>query len=396
MKKLCLSVCLLLAALLSARAQELALVNADDSVRTVAQRLFPQTNPNLSAHMNLLFATSGVVNLTEGKLDDAYFRMNSVRWEVLGSFSKQFSYHLRQSYNKSTSPRPMDKVAASVDYALVHWKPSDRFTLTAGKQMIGLGGYEYYVSSIKVREYSDFNNHITCYQAGLAGAVRMSPTQELVMQVVNFRGGDDADVYAYGLPEGVRKSRVPLFATLNWNSFYAPDRAYQLRYAASWGQLAENKNIYMLTTGHVYKRGPVLAYADVLYSREELDSKGLISDLQGPAVETPCTARHAEYFSVVGDFDYRFHPHWNFYLKGTYERSGVYRSNGPFAKGLYRTSWNAQACVEYFPMSDSELYVFAHLLYKGNHLTRRAQALGATSTDTQRISVGLVYCIPVF
>jgi hypothetical protein len=29
-------------------------------------------------------------------------------------------------------------------------------------------------------------------------------------------------------------------------------------------------------------------------------------------------------------------------------------------------------------------------------LTRRAQALGSTSPDTQRISVGLVYSIPVF
>ena len=72
------------------------------------------------------------------------------------------------------------------------------------------------------------------------------------------------------------------------------------------------------------------------------------------------------------------------------------KANGHFEKGLYRTTWNAQACVEYFPMRNSELLIFAHLLYKGHHLTRRAQALGSTSPDTQRISVGLVYSIPVF
>lgn len=33
---------------------------------------------------------------------------------------------------------------------------------------------------------------------------------------------------------------------------------------------------------------------------------------------------------------------------------------------------------------------------KGHHLTRRAQALGGMSPDTQRISIGLVYSIPVF
>ena len=46
-----------------------------------------------------------------------------------------------------------------------------------------------------------------------------------------------------------------------------------------------------------------------------------------------------------------------------------YKTNGPFEKGLYRTTWNVQACVEYFPMRNSELLIFAHLLYKGHHLT---------------------------
>ena len=45
----------------------------------------------------------------------------------------------------------------SIEYALVNWKMSYKFTLTAGKQDIALGGYEYYVNAIKVREYSEFN-----------------------------------------------------------------------------------------------------------------------------------------------------------------------------------------------------------------------------------------------
>ena len=140
----------------------------------------------------------------------------------------------------------------------------------------------------------------------------------------------------------------------------------------------------------------VIMTVPVMYSREGLDSKGIISDLQGPVLTAPSTAQNAEYFSTVVNFDYRVHPNWNLYLKGAYERAGIYKANGHFEKGLYRTTWNAQACVEYFPMRNSELLIFAHLLYKGHHLTRRAQALGSTSPDTQRISVGLVYSIPVF
>ena len=127
-----------------------------------------------------------------------------------------------------------------------------------------------------------------------------------------------------------------------------------------------------------------------------MDSKGIISDLQGPVLSAPSTAQHAEYFTTVVNFDYRIHPNWNLYLKGAYERAGIYKTNGHFEKGLYRTTWNAQACVEYFPMRNSELLLFAHFLYKGHHLARRAQALGGMSPDTQRVSIGLVYSIPVF
>ncbi len=168
-----------------------------------------------------------------------------------------------------------------------------------------------------------------------------------------------------------------LLSTVNWNGFFF-DNAVQLRYAASYGQLAEGKNLYCFTAGNIYEKGPVIAYIDLMYSREGLDSKGIISDLQGPVLMTPSTAQNAEYFTTVVNFDYRIHPNWNLYLKGAYETVGIYRTNGPFEKGLYRTTWNVQACG-IFPMRNSELLIFAHLLYKGHHLTRRAQALGGMS-----------------
>ena len=96
-------------------------------------RLFPNSNPNLSAHMNLQFSTSGVANFIEGDLEDASFKLNRVKLEILGSFSKQFSYHFRQSFNKYNNPHSLDNLSSSIEYALVNWKMSDRFTLTVGE-----------------------------------------------------------------------------------------------------------------------------------------------------------------------------------------------------------------------------------------------------------------------
>ena len=66
-----------------------------------------------------------------------------------------------------------------------------------------MGRYEYYLNSNKVREFSEFNDYVAAYQAGVSAAFNFSPTQELVLQVTNFRSGEDEDMYVYGRPEGI-------------------------------------------------------------------------------------------------------------------------------------------------------------------------------------------------
>ncbi|MDE6799983.1 MAG: OprO/OprP family phosphate-selective porin, partial [Phocaeicola sp.] len=182
MKRIFLSCCILSGTLFAVQAQEQPLVSQSDSVQSLLERVLPDSNRSLSAQMNLQFYTSGAAYFTEGSLDEAAFKLNRVRLEILGSFSEQFSYHFRQSYNKYSNPHSLDNLSSSIEYAFVNWKMSNLFSLMVGKQFLSLGGYEYYVNSIKVREFSDFNNNVGAYQAGVTGTLNFSPTQELVLQ----------------------------------------------------------------------------------------------------------------------------------------------------------------------------------------------------------------------
>lgn len=140
-----------------------------------------------------------------------------------------------------------------------------------------------------------------------------------------------------------------------------------------------------------------MAYVDFMYSREGLDSKGLVSELPAfPGGGNGVTAQHTEYFTTIANLDYRVHPHWNIYVKGAYETGRVFKANGMYEEGLYRKTWNVQTCAEFYPMKNSELQIYLHLLYKKNSLTERARLLGAAGKSTQRVSLGLVYTIPVF
>ena len=218
----------------------------------------------------------------------------------------------------------------------------------------------------------------------------MTPDQHLILQVTNNRNSADANMYLYGLPEGVEPSKVPLLGTLNWMGWFV-DGAVNLMYSASAGQLAKGKNVYHFMCGNVYEKDPFLAYFDVLYSRSALDSQQRITSLQGEY-----TAQNTQYLTFIANLDYQFHPKWNAYIKGAYETAGVYETNGIFAKGRYITSWNAQACLEWFPFTEDQGFkVFAHYVYKGHELSDIAKALGAVKPHTQRISIGIQYVIPV-
>ena len=247
-----------------------------------------------------------------------------------------------------------------------------------------------------VREFADFNNNLNFYRLGITGAVKLDQERnhELQLQVANNRGGTDLDIYPIGLPTGVESTKLPFITSVCWNGYF-DEKAWNLIYGASVAPVAKGKNLYYLSCGNIYEKGPVFAYLDVMYSREEIDTQQRITGLQGEGL-IPVTAQNAEYLSFIAKFEYKFNSKWSAYVKGAYETSSVYKAEGVFAKGRYMTNWNAQASVEWVPFEkDKGFKLFAHYLYKGYSLEGPAIALKAVMPDIQRISLGAIYAIPV-
>ena len=385
---------------LFAGAQNRTLISDNDSIPSILERIVQNQNASdeklknirhIKSHINLEFASSANAYFTAGEFDELSFKMNRVRLEIYGRLTDRLSYHFRQSFNRYSNPYSVENMSSSIEYANLKWTVSDRFDLVAGKQFLATAGYEGYVNGLKVREFSEFNNNFEIFQTGLKGSIYLTPDQHLYFQVVNHRTGTDNDMYIHGLPAGVEPTKFPLLATANWTGWFA-DKAVTLMYSASAGQLAKGKNIYYLMCGNIYEKGPVLAYLDVLYQRSGLDNQHRLTTLSA----APVTAQNAQYLTVIANFDYRFHPKWNGYIKGAYETAGIYEDNGIFAAGRYMTAWNAQGCVEWFPFEEEAGFkVFAHYVYKGFDLTDRALAIGGNKPHTQRISLGIQYIIPV-
>lgn len=333
-----------------------------------------------------------------GKLDEAAFRFKDVKLNISGEVNDRLSYSYRQRLNGSFDGPTLDNLNESIEYAYIGYKLSDRFTLTAGKQDAFFGGWEYDPNPLEIYQYSDMNDYIPCFLTGVGLAYQASETQEIRIQVTDSRMGSLEDDYGR-LPEGIEKPKVPLYYFLNWNSSYLDERV-NLRYSASVAEQAKGKYMYNIFAGQNLETGPVYAYLDVMYSRGQLDPLGILSYLTVPEEEAedaiPVRLQNCDYFSLVAEVKYRFHPKWQLFAKGMYETASIYKAYDEYEKGKYRTAWGYQGGLEYYPMADDNLHLFVNAIGQALTLTERAKAFDMSLDNTLCLAVGFVYKLPLY
>ena len=79
--------------------------------------------------------------------------------------------------------------------------------------------------------------------------------------------------------------------------------------------------MYYYALGNELNLGKWNAFVDFMYSKEDIDRKGIITSIVGrPGGHN---AFDANYLSVVAKCNYRFLPKWNVFVKGMYETASV-------------------------------------------------------------------------
>lgn len=103
---------------------------------------------------------------------------------VEGTINRQLSYHFRQRLNKFKEAE--NDLFAATDWIYIDYRPSERWKLSAGKQVVAIGGFEYDRAPIDIYYASIFWNNIACYQFGVSGTwISGSGNHALTFQVCN-------------------------------------------------------------------------------------------------------------------------------------------------------------------------------------------------------------------
>lgn len=343
---------------------------------------------NMNGSFDAKFNQDGMNGLSEGA-----FRINQLRIEAKGKVNDWLSYRWRQRLNRDNDgSNDIDNAPTSIDIAGIGVKLSDKWSLFAGKQCAAYGGFEFDLNPIEIYQYSEIINNMSNFMTGLTVTYDFNPNQQLQFQVLNSLNEGVENTYGANL----EKSRMPLVYTLNWNANMFGG-FWQTRWSVSVMDEVKDKYMYYVALGNQFNFSKKCnMYIDFMSSTEELDRKGIMTNmLGGKTFFDDHNAYYAMYNSVVAKVNYRFKPKWNVFAKGMLESAAMFKSNEGVEKGNYRTSVGYLAGIEYYPM-DTNLHFYMTFVGQTNLFTERAKMFGNDDYSTQRVSVGFIYQLPVF
>ncbi|MEG1606824.1 MAG: porin [Mucinivorans sp.] len=323
------------------------------------------------------------------------FKMGQLRIEAKGNVNSWLSYRYRQRLNRSSNGSGnIDNLPGSIDYAMLGFKLSDDWALYAGKQSTAYGGFEFDLNPIEVYEYSNMIENMNNFMTGLNLTYQLTPSQQLQLQVLDSRNGSATALY--GSSPKIIATKMPLVYTLNWNGTFADK--FKTRWSASVLNESKDKKVYYFAFGNELTLNKFNMYFDVMYSIENIDRKGIITSMIPEEYRKSANGYHnvfdVSYLSLVTKLNYRFCPKWNVFVKGMYETASVSKSNSGIVSGRYRNSYGYLGGVEYYPMK-SNLHFFLTYVGRAYDFTHRSRLFGNENYNTNRLSLGFIYQLPV-
>ncbi|MBQ2400128.1 MAG: porin, partial [Muribaculaceae bacterium] len=127
------------------------------------------------------------------------FRGKYLNMAISGNINDHFSYSWRHRFNKMIGSNGSSFFDAT-DWVWLAYNINN-FEVSAGKQVVGIGGYEYDRAPIDLYFCSEFWNNVACYQFGVSGAYSFNEGKDkLMFQFCQspFRT-INPDMYAYNL-----------------------------------------------------------------------------------------------------------------------------------------------------------------------------------------------------
>ena len=337
-----------------------------------------EENP-IHKKFNMYFNFQSSFDLEKVKDQDmtAQFKARQLRLEVRGDITDRIFYRFRHRLNKSNAGTSLDNLAKATDMLYAGFRLDDKWTLTAGKMCQAWGGFEFDLNPMNIYEYSDFIENMDNFMLGAMITYAPNKNHEFNLQITDVR--NDSFETLYGTATNtINASKAPLTYIFNWNGNLF-DNLIQTRWGGGLQSEADGYNNWMLMLGTKLNLPKFQVFFDYMMANEQLDR------LKYTPMSSTVLVKDAKYNSFVLKAEYQPIPQLNIFAQGLYETAkNDLTDNKMTGIGYF-------AGVEYLPFEKQDLRFF--LAYIGRS---RENKLTNVTTDTNRVSIGLMYRIKAF
>lgn len=265
-------------------------------------------------------------------LDGAYsnpasgFKGKFFNVRVGGNITDNFSYNVRWRVNRLIEDYNFFN---SLDYAYLTYK-THGFEISAGKQVIELGGWEYDLAPIDIYYMTEFCSHVVCYAWGAS----------LAYNFKEDRGSDKLTIQVSQSPAKTTAPKENLYGFhVMWRGTHG---CFQSTYSVNMSEFERNKYINYIILGNRFNITDKLSLDFDLKHRYVLGQKGFFF----------------RDFTAVGQLHWYFLDHFGVYSKCSYDvnKSGI---EGDLCVLPGTEMWNVGAGFEYYPLQNRDIRLHA-------------------------------------
>lgn len=264
-----------------------------------------------------------------------------------GNITPNISYSLKQRLNKSIS---QSNLFSATDWATITYT-TKKWQLSAGKQVVAIGGYEYDAAPIDLYFASEFWNNIPCYQFGVSASYIIGDNDYVMFQLCESPFSNDND------------------ARFGYNLLWKGDYDwYQTFSSLNLFQTAPNCYIGYIAIGNLFKFGKFTISIDIM------------ERIQNGSID-------GENMSFMGDIKYKVNDKLTLLVNGSHDFNNSEKDNDYCVlKGINISRLSGG--LEWFPLKNNNVRV--HALFNHNFGDKEG-VIGVLTPKTSTINLGITW-----
>lgn len=316
---------------------------------------------NIMLDMRVDFQT----DFTENGLDNASFQAQTFKLWLVGEIVPGVRYRVRQRLNKPTEPL-REGYSSATDQAWLAFDIGKHWTITAGKQSVQFGTFEYDYNPADIYLPTMCFNDLDAYKTGVNAAYTVKD-QTFNLQIVNSDATQFADS-AY--------ANKALALNVLWVGKLF-DGLLNTRWAYGAFQHDKGNFLSWITAGTQVNIEKFTTELDYYYGTRYMDYSSVIDDTEDFGL------RKVRDQSAAVNLKYDF-GRWKPSIKGTWNE----RFDKEADESAYH-SWGAEAVMEFYPFTGKlkdlrfhAMYAFTNIDYDGafNNLDNKWQHTALVGT----------------